>query len=96
MSFSFVVRSPIRRAGAAMKRKKNSSATCPFTDYYTNQSLGEYAERKNVPLTIHHIENQRDGHKMVIPWVINSVFYLAIWKFMFLRACQICNFGDEV
>ena len=51
------------------------SDTCPFTDYYTNQSLREYAERKNVSLAIHHIENQRDGHKMVIPWVINSVFY---------------------
>ena len=51
------------------------SDTCPFTDYYTNQSLREYAERKNVPLTIHHIKNQNDGHEMVIPWVINSVFY---------------------
>ena len=51
------------------------SNTCPFTDYYTNQHLREYAEKKNVPLTIHHINSKEDGRKMPIPWVINSVFY---------------------
>jgi ribosomal protein S18 acetylase RimI-like enzyme len=51
------------------------SNTCPFTEYYTNQLLREYAENKNIPITIKHIQNQEDGHKMPIPWVINSVFY---------------------
>ena len=51
------------------------SNSCPFTEYYTNQLLREYAEKKNVPLTIHHIKSQSDGHKMPIPWIINSVFY---------------------
>jgi len=51
------------------------SNTCPFTDYYTNQLLREYAENKNIPITINHIKNQEDGHKMPIPWIINSVFY---------------------
>ena len=51
------------------------SNTCPFTDYYTNQLLREYAESKNVPLTIHHLETQKDGREMPIPWVINSLFY---------------------
>ncbi len=51
------------------------SNTCPFTDFYTNQLLRKYAEKKNVPLTINHIKNQDDGHKMPIPWIINSVFY---------------------
>lgn len=51
------------------------SNACPFTDYYTNQSLREYAKSKHIPLAIHHIKSQKDGHKMPIPWVINSVFY---------------------
>lgn len=51
------------------------SNTCPFTDYYTNQRLREYAKEKNVPLTIKHIKTQSDGQKMPIPWIINSVFY---------------------
>ncbi len=51
------------------------SNTCPFTDYYTNHLLREYAKSKNIPLTIKHIKNKKDGHKMPIPWVINSVFY---------------------
>ncbi|WP_395339377.1 YoaP domain-containing protein [Ningiella sp. W23] len=51
------------------------SNTCPFTDFYTNQLLREYAESKNVPLTIHHLKNKSDGHRMPIPWIINSVFY---------------------
>jgi len=51
------------------------SNTCPFTDYYTNQLLREYAEEKNIPLTIHHLKTKQDGHKMPIPWVINSIFY---------------------
>lgn len=51
------------------------SNTCPFTDYYTNQLLREYADKKGVPLTIEHIKSQSDGHKMPIPWIINSVFY---------------------
>jgi len=51
------------------------SNTCPFTDFYTNQLLREYAEKKNVPLTINYIKSQEDGRKMPIPWIINSVFY---------------------
>jgi len=51
------------------------SATCPFTDYYTNQLLREYAKKKNVPLSINHIKSKADGHKMPIPWIINSIFY---------------------
>ena len=51
------------------------SNTCPFTDYYTNQLLREYAEKKNIPLTINHIKSKSDGQKMPIPWIINSVFY---------------------
>ena len=51
------------------------SNACPFTDYYTNQLLREYAEKKNVPLTIKHIKSKEDGHKMPIPWIINSIFY---------------------
>ncbi|MCP5063471.1 MAG: GNAT family N-acetyltransferase [Ignavibacteriae bacterium] len=51
------------------------SNTCPFNDYYINQLLGEYAKKKNVPLTINHIKNKTDGHKMPIPWIINSIFY---------------------
>lgn len=51
------------------------SNTCPFTDFYTNQLLREYAKAKNVPLEIHHINSQEEGRNMPIPWVINSVFY---------------------
>ena len=51
------------------------SNTCPFTDFYTNQLLRVYAKKKNVPLTINHIKSKEDGHKMPIPWIINSVFY---------------------
>lgn len=51
------------------------SNTCPFTDYYTNQRLREYAKEKNIPLKIKHIKSKEDGHNMPIPWVINSVFY---------------------
>lgn len=51
------------------------SNTCPFTEYYTNELLREYAEKKKVPLTINHISSKEDGHKMPIPWIINSVFY---------------------
>lgn len=51
------------------------SNTCPFTDYYTNQELREYAKKKNIPISIHHIKNQIDGQNMPIPWIINSVFY---------------------
>ena len=51
------------------------SNTCPFTEYYTNQMLRDYAKKNNIPLTIHPIKSREDGHKMPIPWVINSVFY---------------------
>lgn len=51
------------------------SNTCPFTDYYTNQLLREYAKNKNIPLTVNHIKSKKDGHEMPIPWIINSVFY---------------------
>lgn len=51
------------------------SNTCPFTKFYTNQVLRDYAKKNNIPLTIHHIKSREDGLKMPIPWVINSVFY---------------------
>ena len=51
------------------------SNTCPFTDFYTNQLLREYAKSKNIPLTIHHIQSREAGRAMPIPWIINSVFY---------------------
>lgn len=51
------------------------SNTCPFTDYYTNQLLRDYAKNNNIPLTIKHIKNRSDAHKMPIPWIINSIFY---------------------
>ncbi|WP_346882546.1 YoaP domain-containing protein [uncultured Algibacter sp.] len=51
------------------------SNTCPFTEYYTNKLLREYAAKKKIPLTIKHISSKEDGHKMPIPWIINCVFY---------------------
>ncbi len=51
------------------------SNTCPFTEYYTNQLLREYAKKKSASLTINHINSMADGRKMPIPWIINSVFY---------------------
>ena len=51
------------------------SNTCPFTEHYTNVLLREYAEKKNIPLTINYIKNKEDARKMPIPWIINSVFY---------------------
>lgn len=51
------------------------SNTCPFTNYYTNQVLREYAEKKKIPFTVNHISSKEEGRKMPIPWIINSVFY---------------------
>jgi len=51
------------------------SNTCPFTEYYTNELLRGYAEKKGVPLTINHINSKEIGRQMPIPWIINSVFY---------------------
>lgn len=51
------------------------SNTCPFTDYYINEHLKAYAESKNVPLKIHHIDTKSKAKKLPIPWVINSIFY---------------------
>jgi len=51
------------------------SNTCPFTDYYINQLLPEYAKSKGAPISTHHLKSQKDGHNMPIPWVINSIFY---------------------
>ncbi|MEE9431075.1 MAG: GNAT family N-acetyltransferase [Melioribacteraceae bacterium] len=51
------------------------SNTCPFTDFYINQKLKEYAKNKSVSLTINYIKNKSDGQKMPIPWIINSIFY---------------------
>lgn len=51
------------------------SNTCPFTDYYTNTLLREYAKGKGISLKINHIKSKEDGHKLPIPWIINSVFY---------------------
>ena len=51
------------------------SNTCPFTEYYTNTVLKDYARKKKIPLKIHHINSKLEGQKMPIPWIINSVFY---------------------
>lgn len=51
------------------------SNTCPFTEFYTNNLLREYAKKNNVPLTVNYINSKSDGHKMPIPWILNSVFY---------------------
>ena len=51
------------------------SDTCPFTDYYINKELREYAKTKNIPISIYHIKSKDDAHNMPIPWIINSVFY---------------------
>lgn len=51
------------------------SNTCPFTEFYTNKALRDYAASKDVPVTIHKITSQKDGRAMPIPWIINSVFY---------------------
>lgn len=51
------------------------SNTCPFTEFYTNHFLREYAKEKGVPLKIHRLTSQKEAHAMPIPWIINSVFY---------------------
>ena len=51
------------------------SDTCPFTDYYINNALRQYAQKKKIPLRVIHLKTKKDGRKMPIPWVINSVFY---------------------
>ncbi len=51
------------------------SNTCPFTEYYTNNQLRNYAAKNKIPLTIKHINSKESAHKMPIPWIINSVFY---------------------
>ncbi len=51
------------------------SNTCPFTEFYTNKALRDYAAAKGVPVTIHKIKDREDGQAMPIPWIINSVFY---------------------
>jgi len=39
------------------------------------QSRRRGAKEKNIPVNIYHLKTQEDGHRMPIPWVINSVFY---------------------
>lgn len=51
------------------------SNTCPFTDYWINTHLSQYAEQKGIPLQVIHIKSQQEGQQMPIPWVINSIFY---------------------
>jgi GNAT superfamily N-acetyltransferase len=51
------------------------SATCPFTDYWTNQVLPDYAKAHGIPCVIHRLSTQEQGRAMPVPWVINSVFY---------------------
>jgi len=51
------------------------SNTCPFTEYWTNQRLRDYAAEKGVPVEIHHLKNREESRRMPIPWVINSLFY---------------------
>jgi GNAT superfamily N-acetyltransferase len=49
--------------------------TCPFTDFYLNQVLIDYAKEKNIALTLNHIKSQEEARQLPIPWVINSIFY---------------------
>jgi len=51
------------------------SDNCPFTDYYTNQLLKEYAQKRKIPIEINHLKTKKEAQQMPIPWVINSVFY---------------------
>ncbi len=51
------------------------SNSCPFTDFYTNRHLRDYAKAKGIPIKVYHIKNKRDAHRLPIPWIINSVFY---------------------
>lgn len=51
------------------------SNTCPFTDYWINQHLSQYALEKGISLKIIHLQHQKDGHQMPIPWIISSIFY---------------------
>ncbi len=51
------------------------SNTCPFTEYWVNQHLAQYAAERNIPLHIQHIRSQTEAHQMPIPWIINSIFY---------------------
>jgi len=51
------------------------SNTCPFTDYYINNHLRDYAQKEGIPITIHHLDTKEKAKKMPIPWIINSVFY---------------------
>ena len=66
------------RKGVSPDRKGISvyySETCPFNDYYINESLKKYSEKKSVPLKIHKIRSREDGHKLPVPWMICSIFY---------------------
>lgn len=51
------------------------SNTCPFTEHYAKNFMPAYAERKGVPLKVHHINSRPTAQKMPIPWIIFSVFY---------------------
>lgn len=51
------------------------SNTCPFTDYYINTVMNDYAKEEGLPITINHLRTKEDGKDMPIPWVINSIFY---------------------
>jgi len=43
------------------------SNTCPFTDFYINEKLSEYAKKNKLPLTINHLKTKEDAKKMPIP-----------------------------
>lgn len=51
------------------------TSTCPFTDYWNNVHLKQYAERKGVSLRVTHLKTRKEARQMPIPWIINSVFY---------------------
>ncbi len=51
------------------------SNACPFTEYWTNVVLRDYAARHAIPCVIHKIETREQAQALSIPWIINSVFY---------------------
>ena len=49
------------------------SNTCPFTEFYTNNALREYATSKGIPLTINKISSQKAGvGRITIPIIANK------------------------
>lgn len=52
------------------------SNTCPFTEYYTNNVLSTFLEKRGIPYEIIKIDSREKGLNMPVPWIINSIFYM--------------------